>query len=450
MDIEEVKVPVGQLKLGMYVSRLDRPWLDSPFKFQGFPLNDVDVIAQIQELCEHVYVDFERSSDKASLIRYRMRVGARVTTADRPEKKAVRRKRASKYTERAKQSSRQFGEFGIEEPDEDRRLLQPGRGASYPEEVATEEEIRPARQALDSCIETVRSTFDSVRERGELDPGQIGQAVEGVVDSITRNPDALIWLARLGDASDYTYRHCINMSIWSIALGRQIGLPPEDLQLLGQSALYCDLGKAKLPPAVLRKDGPLAPWENEMVRLHVDYALEILEECGDVVDPAILGAVAQHHERFDGTGYPAGLAGDEIDLYGRITAITDCFDAMISDRAYARSVPISEAVREMYWARGKYFQPELMEEFIHSIGLYPAGTLVELSTGGVGVVIGQSRVRRLRPRIMLLLNSDKEAVDHYPVIDLVQEDKDEGGNSLHIVRDLKHGAYGLDPSQYFF
>ncbi|MDX1572093.1 MAG: HD-GYP domain-containing protein [Xanthomonadales bacterium] len=448
MNVEEVKVPVEKLKLGMYVSRLDRPWLDSPFNFQGFPLNNVELIEQIKAVCEFVYVDVERSSDKAALIKHRMGMSSPQKVDDETaKKKPVKR---DKYARMAQKSSRRFGEWGL---DQDMvpagRVLKTGRGEQYTDQVEIEEELKPARQALDTCVETVRESFETLRQTGELDAEQIGQAVEGVVSSISRNPDALIWLARLGDASDYTYRHCINMSIWSVALGRQIGLPPDDLQVLGQGSLYCDLGKAKLPGQLLRRAGPLAPWETQMVRLHVDYALEILEEC-EGLDPAVLTTVAQHHERYDGSGYPLGLAESKIDLYGRIAAIADCFDAMTSDRCYKDGVPISDAIREMYWARGRHFQPELLEEFIHSIGLYPAGTLVELSNGAVGVVIGQSRVRRLRPRVMMLLDTEKEQLSHYPVVDLMQEDKDQDGQSLHIIHDLKHGAYGLDPAQYFF
>jgi HD-GYP domain-containing protein (c-di-GMP phosphodiesterase class II) len=445
MELVEVQVPVEKLKLGMYVSRLDIPWLESPFFFQGFPIETVAQIEEIQEVCQHVFVDTEKSSTLPDLEPDITSSGDGVEVVVKKKKKRP----SNVYSELALKSSRRFREWKpYPEGDADANDLNAGNRTDYGDEVKTEEELVAARQTLDDFQSVVEETFDALRTGGQIDHEQIDRTLGGVVASMARNPDALIWLARLGNPDEYTFRHCVNMSIWAISLGRQIGLPRKDLNLLGKGALYCDIGKAKVPPDLLNRAGPLTEWEMEVVKQHVDFSIDIIEQLGDL-DPAALAMVAQHHESHDATGYPYGLAGDEIDLYARIAAIADCFDAMINTRAYRQGVPISEAIRQMYQLRGHRFQPELMEEFIHAIGLYPAGTLVELSTGQVGAVIGESRVRRLRPRVMLLLDSEKNSLEHFPVVDLMQEDADAEGNPLHIARDLEPGAYDLDPSQYF-
>ena len=441
MDTEELKVSVEDLKVGMYVCRLDRPWLESPFLFQGFPLNTPQAIAEVQAVCDHVFVDVERSSDD---------VVDRLAQLRELGVRRVLKNSLDHYGELARKSVRRYRSFTRNgDGGDDGNALVLGAGKVYPEDVETEQELGPARQVLETCLRVLRDTFDQVCRTGHLDAGQIVEAVDGVVDSMVRNPDALIWLTRLGDPESYSYRHCINTAIWSVALGRQIGLPRNDLRLLGQGAMCCDLGKAMVPPDILNKTGPLDDDELVEVRSHVQHSLAILEE-DQRLDPAVLAMVAQHHEYFDGSGYHQGLSGDAIDLYARVAAIADTFDALINDRVYRHGVPVTEAIREMYQQRGRQFQPELLEEFIHAIGLYPAGTLVELSTGAIGAVIGQSRIRRLRPRVMLLMDADRNRLEHYPIIDLMREDVDSDGQPLHIVRDLKPGAHGLDPVQHFF
>lgn len=442
MKIEEIKVAVEDLELGMYVCRLDRPWLDSPFVFQGFTLESRAMLTDVQSVCSHVFIDAVRSNDQVlgKLTRLRSGIGG----------EGWFKKRLDRYGELALKSVRRFREFrrnGASSPSA--YDLLPGLGTRYPEDVSTEQEIGLARRALDTGLRIVRDTFESVRSSGQLDPAQIAEAVDGVVDSMIRNPDALIWLTRLGDPDSYTYRHCINTSIWSVALGRQIGLPKDDLRLLGQGAMYCDIGKAMVPAEIIGKRGTLTDDELAEVRRHVQYSLEILESAPARIDPAVLVMVAQHHEHFDGKGYTQGLSGDQIDLYARIGTIADAFDALINHRCYRDGLPITEAIREMYQLRRQQFQPELLEEFIHAIGLYPAGTLVELSTGAIGAVVGQSRIRRLRPRVMLLMDADQKRLDHHPIVDLMVEEVDSRGQPLHIVRDLKAGAHGLDPVQYF-
>jgi hypothetical protein len=164
----------------------------------------------------------------------------------------------------------------------------------------------------------------------------------------------------------------------------------------------------------------------------------------------IVTMIATHHERFDGSGYPHKLKGDEIPLVGRIAGIVDCYDAMISERCYAKPKSTYDAVRELKRLGSNAFPAELVELFIQAVGVFPTGTLVELNSGEVGVVTGQNRYRRLRPEVMLILDAQKRVRDEFTTIDLLTCDENAGKTPrLWITRGLERGAYDIDPTEYF-
>ncbi len=158
----------------------------------------------------------------------------------------------------------------------------------------------------------------------------------------------------------------------------------------------------------------------------------------------VLAMVSYHHERHDGSGYPEGLSGDRIPIFARIAAIVDCYDAITSHRSYARATSPSIAIKKLYEWKDIDFQAELVEEFIQAVGIYPAGTLVELSSGEVAVVIAEYRTRRLRPKLMVLLDSEKQPLLDVRMIDLLHQKETEDGRPLDIVSSLEPEAYGID------
>ncbi len=178
---------------------------------------------------------------------------------------------------------------------------------------------------------------------------------------------------------------------------------------------------------------------------HVGHGLEILKECG-VLNQDVIDMVAHHHERYDGSGYPNGLTRDEIPPFARIAGIVDTYDALTTKRHYAKAVSPSDAIKLLYEAREEDFQAELVESFIQAIGIYPAGTLVELSSGEVGVVVAEYRTRRLRPKVMLLLDANKNKLATSKLIDLQETTDGSGAPSLSIKKSLEPEAYGIDLS----
>jgi HD-GYP domain-containing protein (c-di-GMP phosphodiesterase class II) len=275
-------------------------------------------------------------------------------------------------------------------------------------------------------------------------------AVDSMVDSIFRNREAMGWLARMKVKDDYLYSHSLAASVWALAFGRHLGLDKNTLRSLGMGAMLLDIGKTKLPTHLLQKSAK--PSESEWTELlqHVQLGIAILDE-DPRADACMKTMVRTHHERTDGTGYPNKLSGDSIPLVGRIAGIVDCYDAMTSERAYAKGKSTYDAVRELKRLGKTWFQPELVELFIQAVGVFPTGTLVELNSGEVGIVIAQNRFRRLRPEIMLILDADKKVREEFPAIDLqlFTKDNENGNPALWITQGLEPGAYGVDPTEFF-
>jgi HD-GYP domain-containing protein (c-di-GMP phosphodiesterase class II) len=207
-----------------------------------------------------------------------------------------------------------------------------------------------------------------------------------------------------------------------------------------------DMGKLRVDPALLQAQRELGEEEATAVASHVGHGLEILNECG-IINKDVIDMVAHHHERYDGSGYPNGLMRDEIPPFARIAGIVDTYDALTSRRYYARAVAPSDAIKLLYQSRDLDFQAELVESFIQAIGIYPAGTLVELSSGEVGVVVAEYRTRRLRPKVMVLLDANKKQLPISKLVDLQQDADSSGIPSLSIKRSLEPEAYDIDLSR---
>jgi HD-GYP domain-containing protein (c-di-GMP phosphodiesterase class II) len=413
VPINQQKVPASELAPGMYVSQLDRPWVETPFLFQGFVINDESQIIKLRKFCKHVYIDVERG------------------TAPAPRTTAVSSKSHSSP------SSSKNSPGAIPKP-----------AVTYRDETRVEEEIETAREARQSVAEAVGNFLDSVRLGKKPEIAEVKRAVLEMEQSVLRNPDACLWLRLLKDKDSYAYAHCVDSSVLAIAFGRQLSLRREQIHVLGLGALLADVGKMRIPSELLDAPRVLTEAEVAIVREHVAHSVAIVHEMRGI-DPEALKLVATHHERHDGTGYPNGLSGDDVPLFGRMAAIVDCFDAITSDRPYATAISPHEAVRRLYDWRGHAFQDELVEQFIQVLGVYPVGTLVQLSNGEVGVVIGQNRVRRLRPKVMLLLAPDKTPLEINPIRDLISDTHDNDGAEIAIQGVLEPGTYGLDPSDFY-
>ncbi len=441
-NITTIKVLTSELKLGMYVSKLDRPWLGTPFLFQGFPITKPEEIDKLQEHCEFVYVD-------------KMLSHTDVEPSDRrPFPRTVGRRINGSAVDTNGLLNKAWS-FG-------KRLFRAGPGGAlgatshtgpmghtYQDQVGVAQELSVARTTYSKAQNIIHEVMTGLRTGGRLDIEVVQTVVAPMVDSVLRNNDAIAWLARMQSKDDYTYNHSLATSVYTIVLGRHLGYSRNELHLLGLGGLLLDVGKTRLSDDLLKKTQTLTDAELEEVRRHVQYSVEILEETPGI-HASVLEMVHTHHERYNGTGYPAGLDGDDIPMFGQIGGLCDSFDAMTTERPYADALSAYEAMRKLLALAGVEYKAELVEQFIQCVGMFPTGTLVELSTGEVGVVISQNKLRRLRPKVMLILDAKKKPLEHFKTIDLRKEPEDGSDkDSIWIRWGLEPGAYGIDPADYY-
>ncbi|TZF91861.1 HD-GYP domain-containing protein [Cognatilysobacter lacus] len=398
-------IRVDGLRPGMFVAELDRPWLGTGFPLEGVRLGTAADVRRIQAMCRHVRVDTLRGVEPA--LHYV--VQEEPPPATTPAKPAPFRGLLSRV-------------FGAE--------------------VA-------AAQAAHTGLETdVREVMDGLRDGGKLDADRLREGVDTMLDSITRNPGALPWVLEMRRKGDYIYQHGLACSIWAAAFGRHLGFEREDLRDLALGALLCDVGKVRLSGELLSKTGRVTAEELGQLRSHVAESRRIVAETRGL-SPMVARIVEHHHERHDGSGYPGALRGNAIPMPARIAGLVDSFDAMVSQRPYADSRSPHQAVMELYQARDRLFQAELVEQFIRTCGVYPTGTLVELTDGSVGVVMSVNTLKRLRPTVMLLLDASKRPLDDFRLVDLAEVLDDADGEPLNVRGGLPQGAYGIDRAALF-
>jgi HD-GYP domain-containing protein (c-di-GMP phosphodiesterase class II) len=539
-------VSAHDVKLGMFVAELDRPWLDSPFLLQGFLVETPEQVVKLRELCNFVAIDRSRSvgleyaappvvdvrrpvsrlatlvgghSDEAGAgTRGRSRPAAPTQAADHARRRQdwleTERREDSEFWRDVVGRHRRAGHVAtgigavetvvpehsyprpltrhstvaeaapnrslrpmnwVQELSRDvvggRRFVMRSRaarpesrleaivsapsrgeklffGTPYEDKAVVEEEIVQAKPVFEQAQTVVRDIADELDKGRAPQIDRIRDAVQGMAESVIRNPDALMWLTKLKHTDNVTYDHSLNVAVHLLSLGRHLGLSREQLNTLGMAGLLQDLGKIKLPAQLLRKRGELTPDEQHQIHHHVAFSLEILAGQPDV-STAVREIVAKHHERIDGSGYPRGLKGDRIGLMAELAGLVDSYCAISSQRAYRAALDHHRALKAVYAMGGKLFSEAVVATFIQCVSLYPIGTLVELSTGEVGVVVEQNRIRKLKPRVLILLRADKSALPEPRVLDLMTDPMVNDDEPYRIVRALQPGAHGIDPREFY-
>lgn len=410
----KIKVLSENLKLGMYISDLDRPWIESPFLFQGFLVIKDEDIQQVQSICRYVYVDSEKTPlDIIATLK------TLSTSIQKPIQKKKRKPEKFDFTD-----------------------TQTIKKANFDKDSFTENLVN-ARKARDKTRSYIDSMLDEARMGKIVDTRKAKLLVAELADNIANNLDASMWLTQLKNRDEYTAIHSLNVCVLSLTFGSALKLSNDDLKELGLGALLHDIGKMQVPLKILNKPGKLTKDEFEIMKSHPSKGYELIKN-DESLSPAVLTIVKSHHERLNGEGYPDKLAEQDISYFTKIVSITDVYDAITSDRCYHDGMTPHEALKRLYEWMPNNFDTELMQAFIRTIGIYPVGSVVELKTGHIGLVVKLNDSHRLKPVVMLIMNRDKEFYPRRKLINLASSIWNKKNAQPEIKRILDAKEFNID------
>lgn len=396
-NIQEIFV--GELRVGMYVSKLDRDWLDTPFLMQGFYIEDPADVDIVAEYCQKVWID----------------------------------------TDREIQLSAHSSNAGTA------KSAPPLSNDAYTSSI--EDEHKRVKTSFHRARSLTRSLLDDIRLGGALDTEAAKNTVDDCVKSVLRHPDALLWMAKVRESSEYTAEHSLNVCILAIVFGRHLGMDQQELQKIGLCGLLHDIGKMRVPAEVLNKPGALTDKEMKIMKAHTVHGRNILLSSASLFNGCVDVAYS-HHERLDGLGYPRKLKDNSISQYSRIIAICDAYDAMTADRCYSPAISSTDALKIIYTEKGTQFDEDMAIKFIKAIGVFPVGSVVELNTGEAGLVIEANLRRRHLPRVILLTDEQKGPREKQKIVNLSLVETGELPKKYLIKRVCPDGSFGITLREY--
>jgi len=437
LHVARIPVDTANLAVGMYVAMLDRPWLETPFVFQGFVIKDRFEIEQLQSYCGQVFVDVDRGQLTEAQIR--------ALAADKPVRATFSPAASLSASQKPGFIGRLAVRLGLGALLAKRRAES---GDGYQVTSTVRREAPAARQAYENAVFEYRHIFEKTRHSGVLDVDAARKAIEPLIGSILRNPDAMAWTVFSGKRSDRRYCRPVATAVWSIIFGRHLGFERSRLANIALGGLLLDIGNVVLPQSLLQAEGALTIEEFETVPAHVQAGMDILGRSPGI-DPVIFEMVGFHHERYDGSGYPNASSGSDIPPFGRFAGIVDCYDAMTTKSSYSPALAAYDAARELNEMRDRQFHGEVVEQFLHAIGMFPTGSVVELSDGSLGLVLEQNRTNALQPKVIVLRDSDGSMLSSPRLINPGEWPSGDECVPLFISRGHEHGAFGIDPMAYF-
>ncbi|WP_374348497.1 HD-GYP domain-containing protein [Chitinimonas sp.] len=405
------KIPVSSLRVGMYIHEICGSWDEHPFLLSSFAVrSERDVRRMQQSSVTEVWINLRKGCDVLP--------DPAVNAAAHPTAEVV-------------------------QAQVERTLDQARANYQSPVRVSLVQEMVQAARVCAKGKSLVVSMFKEARMGRAVNPEGAVELVDEISASVMRNPGAFVSLARLKTADDYTYMHSVAVCALMIALGRQLGMGPEELREVGLAGLLHDFGKAYIPEAILNKAGKLTDEEFEIMKEHPRYGHQALLE-GQQVGPIVLDVCLHHHEKTNGSGYPQRLADEQISLYAKMAAVCDVYDAITSNRPYKQGWDPGESIRKMAeWADG-HFDQRVFHAFVKSLGIYPIGSLVQMNTGMLAVVVEQSEKSLLAPLVRVIYSTELRQLAPSQLVNLAAP-----GCTDKIVSSEDPGKWGLDKLERF-
>lgn len=405
------KIKVEDLQLGMFIDDMNAPYTDHPFltnKKRVKSVKEIDLL--LKHHISEVYIDTEKGLDSP---RAEALDEADARVRDAMEEEILIPAQAAVDLEEEK-------------------FVQADRPAEL---AGFREELQKAKEVYGEAKVLVKDLLQEARLGRSVDGEKAQYVVNSMVDSIFRNQDALVSLSRLKSYDDYTFQHCLNVSVLTVALGRNLGLVKDELRRLGVGAILHDIGKMQIPEEILNKPGRYTDEEFAIMKQHTLKGASILMNAADVEKESAAVAL-NHHERYSGKGYPRGLVGLSIGKYGLISAIVDVYDAITSDRVYHKGLPSYQAIQKIYEWGATDFYPVYVQKFIQCLGVYPIGTVAELDSGELGVVYSQNHNDLLHPWVRIIRSAAGEPHPSPIECDLREQDPKGAKKYLRSVKNV--------------
>lgn len=414
------KIPVEQLRVGMFIHALDCDWWNHPFLRSKKKVTSEKVIKKIIDYgILEVVIDTSKGLDVSEAPQEPAGTEEKEPGLKPPEEAEVASAEEPGRDEEAAEAQEPTVETSapseVAMPPEEAEKIHPsptpssplmGPEAAITKAVTVKEEIAQAIEIQREVKQVTQQLMRDVRVGKLIDEEKIRQIVEKILDSIVRNQDALLTLGTIRKIDEYTYKHSMNVCTMMVMFCSSLNLNRDCVTQVGVGALLHDIGKARIHPNILSKTSMLTEEESEKLKEHVDYGCEILSQAS-WFSPTAMSVVAEHHEHFDGTGYPKGLKGDEISIYGQVASIVNMYDILTSDRWYRKGMEPTAALAKLLGWSKYYFNEELVHRFIRRIGIYPIGTLVRLDNGLLAVVLEQGVRDLLHPVVRAVYDTKK-------------------------------------------
>ncbi len=395
------KIAIDQLLPGMFVHDLNCGWLDHPFLKSKFHVRDAATIDKIRAIgVRELYIDTVKGADVFA---------------------------ARTQQEVSEDLDRLLAEIASQKDDK-------------PLSAELGEEAARARRLHGEANRLARNLMGDLRLGLPVETERFEPIVDSLVDSIFRNPDALLPLARLKSQDSYTFEHSVGVCSLLAAFGRALQLPRDEIREIALGGLLHDVGKARVADAIIDKPGKLSDAEFAAIKAHVPEGLALLRAVPGL-SPTALAVVAEHHERIDGSGYPHGRKGAELSRAGQMAAIVDVYDAMTSDRVYHRGMAPTPALRKLLEWSEHHFDRNLVQAFIRALGIYPSGSLVRMESGRLAVVVEQNERQILEPIVRVFYHAGKQYYIPPEIVDLARiQDRITGFESYE--------KWNIDPFQW--